>query len=180
MPRRQFVHRAAGEKFKKCCMQTGTVQIRQSLMVWGGAISSTGPVSLTFVEGHIRANDYINILNEYLIPYLDNLPLNQLASSTFQQDNAPPHTARITQNFLQESAITVAEWPPFSPDLNPIENLWALLKGRIQRQHPRSMRELRDEIQSSWDAIVTPALCRKLIRSMQKRIDSVISNQGWR
>lgn len=44
----------------------------------------------------------------------------------FMQDNAPVHTARLVRDALEQIDINVIDWPPYSPDLNPIENLWAL------------------------------------------------------
>ena len=54
----------------------------------------------------------------------------------FQHDNAPTHTAYIVQGLLREMNITVMDWPLYSPDLNPIENLWALLKADILKLRP--------------------------------------------
>jgi transposase len=51
-------------------------------------------------------------------------------------DNAPIHTAHNIQEWLSEEGIEVMGWPPYSPDLNLIENLWALLKAEIYRLHP--------------------------------------------
>ena len=48
-------------------------------------------------------------------------------------DDAPTHTAYIVRDALEELAIEVMIWPPHSPDLNPIENLWALLKAEIYK-----------------------------------------------
>ena len=60
-------------------------------------------------------------------------------NAIFQQDNAPVHTAYIVQDALNELECEIMEWPPYSPDLNPIENLWALLKAEILKRHPELM-----------------------------------------
>ena len=52
----------------------------------------------------------------------------------FRHDNAPVHEARIIQQFLAEEKWEVLEWPAYSPDLNIIENLWAIVKKRLQKQ----------------------------------------------
>jgi transposase len=57
------------------------------------------------------------------------------------QDNALIHTAGKIKNWLQGHGITVMEWPPYSPDLNPIENAWAKLKERIYELHPELLNE---------------------------------------
>jgi transposase len=51
----------------------------------------------------------------------------------FIYNNAPIHIAHIIREWLEEERIDVIEWPPYSPDLNSIENLWALLKAEIYR-----------------------------------------------
>lgn len=58
----------------------------------------------------------------------------------FMQDNAPVHTAYIVKQVLEDLHIQVMVWPPYSPDLNPIENLWAIMKQEIYKLHvkPRS------------------------------------------
>ena len=54
----------------------------------------------------------------------------------FMHDNAPVYTACIVRQLLDEMGIEVMPWPPYSPNLNPIENLWALLKAEIYRLYP--------------------------------------------
>ena len=51
-------------------------------------------------------------------------------------DNALVHTARIVWQLLDEIGIIVMEWSPYSPDLNPIENLWALMKQEMYKLYP--------------------------------------------
>ena len=54
----------------------------------------------------------------------------------FMHDNASVHTARVVKALLEELQVQLMIWPPYSPDLNPIENLWALMKAEIYRLYP--------------------------------------------
>lgn len=58
------------------------------------------------------------------------------ATFIYQQDNAKIHTARVSMQFLQENSITIMEWPPNSPDMNPIEHLWHCLRTQLHKQFP--------------------------------------------
>ena len=52
-----------------------------------------------------------------------------------QHDNARPHTARITTQFLAQNGVNVLEWPAVSPDQNPIEHMWDELGRRVRNNH---------------------------------------------
>jgi transposase len=54
----------------------------------------------------------------------------------FMHNNARIHTAKTTQKFLEEHSIWTIEWPPYSPDLNPIEHMWWALKKKVHSLHP--------------------------------------------
>lgn len=58
--------------------------------------------------------------------YMEQLPGLLSNRDIFMQDNAPVHTAHIIRNLLRELGLEIMEWPPYSPDLNPIENIWAM------------------------------------------------------
>ena len=62
----------------------------------------------------------------------------------FQQDNAKGHASAFTKSVLAAAGIKVMEWPPFSPDLNPIETLWNDMKEYIQENYLRSIALIRD------------------------------------
>ena len=59
-----------------------------------------------------------------------------------QQDNDPKHTSRIANGFLDNNVPEVMDWPSNSPDLNPIENLWAIVKRNVELRRPSNLSEL--------------------------------------
>src|ERR1700712_5651469 len=72
----------------------------------------------------VTAARYLEVLDEYLPTILHN-------DSIFMQDNAPIHKAHFVQQWFRDIGIELVVWPPYSPDLNPIENLWKMLKAKI-------------------------------------------------
>lgn len=178
IPRRQYVTRMIKEKYAGCCIQSG-VYLRQKLMVWG-AISSSGPACFVILRQNVTARAYIQTLSDNLLPYLDHLSLNHLRNTVFQQDNAPPQRAVITRTFFQENGINVPQWPALSPDLNPIEEVWAIMKSRVRRNRPKSLAALRLSIRTAWNSVVTRELCTNLFNSIPNRLKNVISRKGLR
>ncbi len=102
-------------------------------------------------------------------------------------DNAPIHTAHIIQDWLHENGVEVMEWPPYSPDLNPIENIWALLKAEIYRLYPdllgmrNNVATLERLIQcaiATWDTFEVDIM-NKVLDTMPHRVDAVLKANGW-
>ncbi|KAI0993653.1 hypothetical protein K3495_g14531 [Podosphaera aphanis] len=101
------------------------------------------------------------------------------------QDNVPPHKARQTMNELRERNISPNTWPPYSPDLNPIEHVWKLMKDYIAYHYPdlapennRSQDELRRIMAEAWDKAMDENELEKLVESMPSRIRAVCEAQG--
>ena len=146
---------------------------RQKVMVWG-AISANGKIGLCMFEGIMNAKLYIDILKKNLLPaakrhYGDDW--------RFQQDNDPKHTARVSKEFLYTNVPTTIDWPANSPDLNPIENIWNILKTRVERQHPSSLNDLKATIAKEW-AKLENGVIMNLVDSMKSRIIAVIDSNG--
>lgn len=130
-------------------------------------------------------------INRYVILelYQRVLPtlLNGVDGAIFQQDNAPVHTAQVVRDWLTNQQFEVMAWPPFSPDLNPIENLWAILKAKIYEIHPelRSMPDNEDTLgfltstaQEAWSKIDIGML-DNLAVTMPHRVQQVLAHDGW-
>lgn len=173
---RDRVYRRIGERYAACNL----VQIVSfgggSIMLWGG-ISWESRTELVEVNLRMNADWYIsNIIEEHVLPYVGFIGYDRFV---FMQDNARAHVARTVLQYLEEVGIVSLDWPPLSPDLNPIEHLWDILKRRIRAQNPapNSIAALRIAAQEEWNRIPQETI-RDLLRSMPRRMQAVIRARG--
>ncbi len=167
------VWRTSGEAQNPCCLKS-SVKFPQSVMIWA-AMSSACIGPLCFLKSTVNAAIYQEVLEHFLLPSADKLYGD--ADLIFQQDFAPTHTAKGTKSWFNDHGVTVLDWPVNSPDLNPIENIWGIVKSKMWDTRPKNADELKAAIKATW-ASITPEQCHRLIASMPRRIDAVIHAKG--
>jgi len=158
-----------------------------SLMLWSCFINNIkGP--LVPMEGRATADTYILLLQTHLVPFMDSLEEHGILDAIFQQDNAPIHKAHKTRHFLNQQTFQTMQWPAYSPDMNPIEHLWAALKTELHRRFPDTKclpggppavkRVLAERLALVW-ADIGPEVMERLIESMPRRVAALIAALGW-
>ena len=93
-------------------------------------------------------------------------------------DNARPHVARICRQFLNRNNVNVLPWPAVSPDMNPIEHIWAYLCRKVRaRGNVHNLRDLENALIQEWNNIPNVVI-RRYVRSMRGRLAACINSRG--
>jgi transposase len=169
----KYVRRPKNERFNQK-YTIPTVRHSPSVMVWG-SFSGQGAGNLYFLPPNttFKADNYLTMLKKELPAVM-----HRLNGTFFQQDNAPCHKAKLVMTWLRERDFGLLDWPAQSPDLNPIENLWNIMKRRVAVKHPSNVDHLKEIIQQVWNETLSPDQCFKLATSMPRRIQAVLKNKG--
>ncbi|KAI4293531.1 hypothetical protein PAPHI01_2805, partial [Pancytospora philotis] len=148
-----------------------------SVMVWG-AITSQGVGELVFIESTMDANLFIKTLGTGLRDTVYAHNTNHL-EIVLQQDNDPKHTSARAKSFINSNSIRLLPWPSYSPDLNLIENVWSIMKRRLDNMYPKptGKEELKAAIEWQWYHL-SPAYIKKLYGSLRKRLRQVVERKG--
>ena len=101
----------------------------------------------------------------------------QLRKNHNAMDNARYHWTYEVLQFYKENYIKIIDWPPYSPDLNPIENLWGIIKDSLKGKTFSSMSSLKNKLISIWENIEED-IVKKLWDSIYDRMDVWIKFRG--
>ena len=149
-----------------------------SIAIWG-CMTADGPGFMCKIEGTMDQELYKSILQDELLNTIEYYGWDS-EKVIFQHDNDPKHSARSVKEWLHQQPFDVLMWPAQSPDLNPIEHLWATLKRRLNQydRPPKGINELWERVEAEWNKI-TKNDCLNLIESMPARIKSVLKVRGY-
>jgi hypothetical protein len=157
-------------------MRDSHTQYPQKLNVWAGILGNTiiGPF---FLNENINAERYLHLLQNQILPAIQNVVGVAFNSVWFQQDGAPPHFGINVRRFLNDTFPRkwigrrgAIEWPPRSPDLNPLDYFfWGHLKNLVFATKPTNLNELRNRILDTV-ASITPENLQNVRRNFYERL----------
>jgi transposase len=142
-----------------------------------GCFSAHGPGYMAMFDGSLDAAGLRDIFRDYLLPTVEE-HFGEGADWWLLHDNDPGrHHSQVLRRFMHDHYIRPLDFPPYSPDLNPIENVWREMDVRMATEPASTKEQLEALVQATW-ASLTPDYCSGLARSMPKRIAQVIERKG--
>ena len=151
-----------------------TVKYPLKVMIWG-CFSYHGLGRIKVCEGTMNREKYLETLEEKLLPSIHDF---MTSNAIHLDDSAPPHRGNTINEWHERNNIQKIKWPGNSPDLNPIENLWAIMKSKLRRRIITNKRRLIEEIINIWRNEIDHEVIKRLALSMKQRINNVLKNKG--
>lgn len=182
---RSWVFRLPREKWRRNMLDTFYKSGRPGgHMVWG-AIGYDTRSELVFMERCGPKNGYNS--ESYVLALGEGLQPMYTPGVAFQQDNAPIHKSGPAKDWFESRGVWVIDWPPYSPDMNPIEHVWWELKKQIHKKDPNlgamgqseaAVARFKVLMREAWNE-VDQDFIRTLIDSMPRRLEAVRLARGW-
>ncbi|KAJ1301366.1 hypothetical protein OPQ81_008631 [Rhizoctonia solani] len=174
---RVWVWKRSGEKLTNQLLKETVAHGGGSITIWG-CMFWEGPGYATKLNNRLTKELYVEDFEDKLMASLEYYG-KEVDDFMFMHDNASSHKAGLVRNWLADKGIKVLEWPAHSPDLNPIEHLWAHLKRELGKypHPPKGVLELWERVETEWNKI-DGKVCQDLIESMPRRIQAVLKAKG--
>jgi transposase len=154
-------------------------QYSPKLRVWGG-ISAQGKTRLVFYTGELDATAYQKILRRASPDFTSIFGTHPWS---FVHDGASPHKAASTNTWLSAHVPhhipsgPGGAWPAKSPELNPIEQVWGIMKESLQKKRPQSLEALQARVKKIWEEFDINIVARQAA-AMPKRLRTIIASRG--
>lgn len=174
-----WVYRAIDEVDKEECLLPSFKSGRTSIMIWGSIqLGHKGPMVI-LPRGGLKGKEYVKFVIEPALNPFYQSRYRATQETIVVEDGAPSHRSKVASAARNKYHIQRMPWPAQSPDLNPIENLWRIMKSRINKREPRvtTHEALTKALREEWDRFVAEDF-RKLIESMPKRVKLCLKNRG--
>ena len=162
----------------------------ESVMIWA-AMRADGMVVWCFTEEYYEGG-MTNTADAYCRLLRNVLPKIYESGYIFMHDNSPIHTVNKVKALLEDLGIEIAPHSPYSPDLNPIEYLWATLKDLVTKLHPelkkmvggreKKILALKAAIRHAFEVLLADNewdLAARLVESMPRRLQAVRTAAGY-
>ncbi len=153
---------------------------RSSVGIWRAVVLGLkGPVHFLENEGHMDSDIYINQVLEGLELPLYNQCIEEKGSMIWMDDGARYYTSKMNTAYCHHVELICMDWPAQSPELNPIENLWRIIKIQVSAQHHQIhlLESMKEVIKEEWKKLTKEDFCA-CIESMPKWCKLVIKAWG--
>jgi len=153
-----------------------TVKHCAKVHAWG-CFSANGFGKLFLFTSNLDSNLMCTIYKNELLPSAKIMFGDNTSDWYLQEDNDPKHKSKKCQSFKQQNNIQVMKWPAQSPDCNPIENVWGLIKNRLSGKTFKSAFALKLAIRKEWKSL-DKNYAEALVQSVPKRLQAVVESSG--
>ena len=168
------MRRPVGEALNPLYVQKKTAH-PVKVNVWA-CFAASGQGMMHIFEDNLDAKKMKEILVEHLLPSARDL-FDADKQWYFLHDNDKKFHADKVQRWLESKSVRCIDFPPYSPDLNPIENLWAVLAREVEKHQCSTAEALKDCVAEVWQNACKP-LMAELVASMPRRIEAVLQANG--
>ena len=165
------VWRAKGEK-----VVMPKVKHPLKVHAWG-CFSNKGFGEIFLFSTNLNADLLCKIYKDTLLPSAQKMFGEEKQHWLLQEDNDPKHKSKAAQKWRDEFKVEKVNWPSYSPDQNPIENVWALMKSQVAQMKIFTLKGLKMAIQSKWSNF-SVELAQRLVASIPHRIEQLIQQEG--
>lgn len=155
------------------CAQDSQAPIK--IHIWG-CVSSSGFEECYIFKESLNADKLLKIYDSALLPSITKL-FGKNGECVLQEDNDPKHTSKKAAVWRAKNNIMCMQWPAQSPDQNCIENVWHVLKIRVDQHKPQNLKQLTRAIKKEWQ-LLSKEYAQNLVESMPRCVQALIDAKG--